>query len=182
MSIGTATAKDIQTVLITRFFTGFLGSAPITCMGGVMVDMWNPSQRGNAIIGYTLAVAGGPITAMIQGVIFVLDLLLIDETYAPILLTNKAKALRRSTGNWALHAEWEEKEIVIKELVIKFGLRPLQMLATPICLAVTIYSSFIYAVFYASLASFPIIFQETRGWNSLIGSLPFIAVFIGINP
>lgn len=61
MSIGTATAKDIQTVLITRFFTGFLGAAPITCMGGVMVDLWKPSQRGNAIVGYTLAVCGGPV-------------------------------------------------------------------------------------------------------------------------
>ena len=29
-SFGTATAKDIQTVMITRFFAGFFGSAPIT--------------------------------------------------------------------------------------------------------------------------------------------------------
>lgn len=54
------------------------------------------------------------------------------------------------------------------------------MLATPICLAITIYSSFIYAVFYASLASFPIIFQHTRGWDGLVGSLPFLAVLVGI--
>lgn len=117
---------------------------------------------------------------MIQGVILVLDLLFIDETYPPILLTSKARALRKTTGNWALHSAWEEKDIVVKDLVVKFGLRPLQMLVTPICLAVTIYSSFIYAVFYASLASFPIIFEETRGWDSLIGSLPFLAVLVGI--
>lgn len=61
MSFGTATAKDIQTVLITRFFTGFFGAAPITCTGGVYVDIWDASQRGNAIVGYTLAVCGGPV-------------------------------------------------------------------------------------------------------------------------
>lgn len=33
-SFGTATAKDIQTVLVTRFFAGFFGSAPITNTGG----------------------------------------------------------------------------------------------------------------------------------------------------
>jgi len=33
-AFGTATAKDIQTVLITRFFAGFFGSAPITNTGG----------------------------------------------------------------------------------------------------------------------------------------------------
>ena len=32
-SFGTATAKDIQTVLITRFFTGLFGSAPVTNTG-----------------------------------------------------------------------------------------------------------------------------------------------------
>lgn len=109
-----------------------------------------------------------------------LDLIFIQESYAPRLLVNKACRLRKTTGNWALHAEWEETDISIKELAIKFGLRPLQMLATPICLSVTIYASFIYGVFYASLASFPIIFQESRGWNEIVGSLPFLAVLIGI--
>jgi len=33
-AFGTATAKDIQTVLITRFFAGFFGSAPVTNTGG----------------------------------------------------------------------------------------------------------------------------------------------------
>jgi MFS family permease len=61
MSFGTAAAKDIQTVLITRFFTGFFGSAPITCTGGVFVDLWHPTQRGNAIVGYTFCVCGGPV-------------------------------------------------------------------------------------------------------------------------
>lgn len=106
---------------------------------------------------------------------------MIEETYAPTLLSAKASQLRKRTGDWALHAASEETDILVRDLAIKFGLRPFQMLATPICLFVTIYSSFIYGVFYASLASFPIIFQETRGWNDLIGSLPFLAVSVGIS-
>jgi hypothetical protein len=109
-----------------------------------------------------------------------LDVVFIQESYVPILLARKAAQLRLSTGNWALHAEWEENPVGLKDIAIKFGLRPLQMLATPICLSITIYVSFIYATFYASLASFPIIFQDTRGWNEFIGSLPFLAVFVGI--
>jgi MFS family permease len=61
-SFATATAKDFQTVCITRFFTGFFGAAPITCTGGVFADIWSPAQRGNAIVGYALAVAGGPVS------------------------------------------------------------------------------------------------------------------------
>jgi hypothetical protein len=59
-SFGTATAKDIQTVLITRFFAGFFGSAPVTNTGGVLGDIWPAQSRGVAIVGYAMAVVGGP--------------------------------------------------------------------------------------------------------------------------
>lgn len=61
MSFGTATAKDIQTILITRFFNGFFGSAPIMSTGAVFVDLWEPHQRGLAIVGYTFCVCGLPV-------------------------------------------------------------------------------------------------------------------------
>lgn len=69
---------------------------------------------------------------------------------------------------------------MIKDLAVKYGLRPLQMLATPICLCVTIYTAFIYALYYASLTAFTVIFQDTRHWNSLVGSLPYLALLLGI--
>ena len=59
-SFGTATAKDIQTILITRFFAGLFGSAPVTNTGGVLGDIWSPAHRGTAIVGYAFAVVGGP--------------------------------------------------------------------------------------------------------------------------
>lgn len=69
---------------------------------------------------------------------------------------------------------------MIKDLAIKYGLRPLQMLATPICLCVTTYTAFIYALYYASLTAFTVVFQDTRHWNALVGSLPYLALLLGI--
>ncbi|OCL02202.1 MFS general substrate transporter, partial [Glonium stellatum] len=66
-SFGTATAKDIQTVLITRFFAGLFGSAPVTNTGGVLGDIWPPETRGIAIVGYAMAVVGGPVLGPIVG-------------------------------------------------------------------------------------------------------------------
>lgn len=63
-TFGTATAKDIQTVLITRFFAGFFGSAPVTNTGGVLGDLFAPAQRGVALVGYAMAVVGGPVLGM----------------------------------------------------------------------------------------------------------------------
>ena len=65
-SFATAVAKDIQTIIITRFFTGFFGSAPVTNTGGVLGDIWAPTQRGTAIVGYAFAVVGGPIIGMLS--------------------------------------------------------------------------------------------------------------------
>lgn len=66
-SFGSATAKDIQTILITRFFAGLFGSAPVTNTGGVLGDIWSPQQRGTAIVGYAFAVVGGPTIGPIAG-------------------------------------------------------------------------------------------------------------------
>ena len=64
---GSATAKDIQTVMITRFFAGFFGSAPVTNTGGVLSDLWSAEQRGVAMVGYAMAVVGGPVLGPIVG-------------------------------------------------------------------------------------------------------------------
>lgn len=65
-------------------------------------------------------------------------------------------------------------------MAIKFGVRPFQMLLTPICFFVALYASFVYGILYANLASFPIVFEEERGWNLLVGALPFLALLLGI--
>ncbi|KAL1985761.1 hypothetical protein VTN96DRAFT_7383 [Rasamsonia emersonii] len=201
-SFGTATAKDIQTVLITRFFAGFFGSAPVTNTGGVLSDIWSPEQRGAAIVGYAMAVVGGPIlgpivggaivqsylrwrwTEYITGIymmfILTLDVLLLDESYPPVLLVYKARRLRHESGNWALHARHEEWDVSLKEMANKYLIRPFRLLVTPICFSVALYASFVYGILYLNLASFPIEFQEERGWNMVVGALPFLALLVGI--
>lgn len=66
-SFGSATAKDVQTLMLTRFFTGFFGAAPVTNTGGVLSDIWTAEQRGAAIVGYAMAVVGGPVLGPIAG-------------------------------------------------------------------------------------------------------------------
>lgn len=63
-SFGTAAGKDIQTILITRFFAGLFASAPVTNTGGVLGDIWSPRDRGTAIVFYAFAVVGGPTLAV----------------------------------------------------------------------------------------------------------------------
>lgn len=201
-SFGTATAKDVQTIMITRFFAGFFGSAPVTNTGGVLGDLYSPGQRGIAMAGYALAVVGGPVLGPIVGsavvvqpflrwrwteyltgilmlFILLLDVIWIDESYPPVLLVHKARRLRHESGNWALHAKFEEWDVNIQELARKFLVRPFQLLATPICFLMALYASFCYGILYLQLGAIPIIFQEGRGWHPVVGSLPFLAILVG---
>ncbi|KAH8679039.1 major facilitator superfamily domain-containing protein [Tricladium varicosporioides] len=199
---GTATAKDIQTVMITRFFTAFFGSAPVTNTGGVLGDIWSPQERGVAILGYSIAVVGGAlfspiagaaivesslgwrgvfyITGIVQMVVLFSGIMLLDETSVPIILTRKASRLRRETGNWALHSKHEEVGLNLSNLYEKYLIRPWQLFATPICFFMVIYGSFVYGIVYLNFAAFAIEFGEIRGWSPVPASLPFLAIFVGI--
>lgn len=59
-SIGTATSKNIQSLLITRYFGGLFASSPVSNVGAIMGDIWKPKVRGTAVVFYALCVVGGP--------------------------------------------------------------------------------------------------------------------------
>ncbi|KAI1776660.1 polyamine transporter 1 [Hypoxylon cercidicola] len=201
-SFGSAVAKDFQTLMLMRFWGAFFASAPVTNTGGVLGDLYTPAYRGIAMAGYAMAVVGGPtvgpiasaavvvqpylgwrwteyLTGILQSVVLVFAVVFIDESYAPRLLVTKARRLRFETGNWALHAKFEEWDVSIVELARKFLIRPIQLLCTPICALVALYASFCYGILYMQLGAVPIIFGEVRGWSLVPSVLPFLALLVG---
>ena len=60
-SAGVATGKDLQTVLICRFFTGVMGSSPLSIVAAIFADMFSNEQRGKAIALFALTVFMGPM-------------------------------------------------------------------------------------------------------------------------
>jgi DHA1 family multidrug resistance protein-like MFS transporter len=49
--IAVAVSKDLQTVMICRFWGGFFGACPLTVVAAVFSDMFNNRQRGLAVRG-----------------------------------------------------------------------------------------------------------------------------------
>ncbi|KAL6799747.1 major facilitator superfamily domain-containing protein [Trichoderma sp. SZMC 28012] len=207
-TFATATAKDVQTIMLTRFWGGFCASAPMTNTGGVLGDLFSPAWRGVALAGYSMAIVCGPalgkavslgpvvstvlaqqsslgwrwteyFTGILQSAILLVATLFIDESYPPLLLVYKAQRLRHETGNWALHAQFEEWQIDLRQLARKFLIRPIRILSTPICFLVTLYASFVYGILYMQLGAIPIIFGEVRGWDPIPAALPFLSIVLG---
>jgi MFS family permease len=178
------------------------GSAPVTNTGGALGDIWNAEQRGAAIVGYAMALVGGPtigpliggacvssylgwrwtqyLTGIYTMFILLMDVIFIDESYPAALLVVKARRLRHESGNWALHAKHEEWDVSIREIAHKYLIRPFKLLMTPICFLVALYASFCYGILFATLGAFPVVFEEIRGWNQVVGALPFLATLFGV--
>lgn len=202
-NIPVAVAQNLQTIFICRFLGGVGGSAPLAVSGGALADLWDPVNRGIAIavfaastfIGPSLSpVIGGFITmsylgwrwtqwiTLIMAALFgSIGFFVIPESYAPVLLAQRAKKLRYETKNWALHAKSEEQPVGLKVIVDKYLLRPFKMMfLEPILVVVTLYMSVIYGILYLFFSAFPIAFQEYRGWNAGVGALPFLGLIVGV--
>ncbi|KAI1388920.1 MFS general substrate transporter [Hypoxylon trugodes] len=201
-SIACATGKDLQTILICRFFAGFFGACPLAVVAAVFSDMFNNATRGVAITLFSMAVFTGPLLAPFVGgfivqsylgwrwtmyiasimgfVAFVLDLFFLSETYPPVILIEKAAELRRRTRNWGIHAKQEEIEVDLKELVQKNFTRPMRLLFTePIVLLLSIYMAFIYGLLYLFLTAYPLIFQGVHHFNAGQSGLTFFGMITG---
>ncbi|OQV09709.1 hypothetical protein CLAIMM_13801 [Cladophialophora immunda] len=180
-SIGTAVSKNTASVFVTRFFAGVFGSAPVSNVSAALGDIWPPRVRNNAMMLYAVTVIGEYLEAIIVFSSFGVSLFFLPEVYDPVLLDRKAERLRKETGNQDIYNPHEQIELDVKSIVQKQLARPLQMLCTePQASAIAVYASFVYALLYLCPEVFPLVFQEHRHWSPVVGSLPFLGLFIGV--
>lgn len=202
-NLAVAVSKDLQTLLISRFFCGIFGSCPLAVVAAVYTDIFDNKQRGPAVTIFAATVFMGPLlgpfiggfivtsylgwrwTAYISSIMgwlsFALIVLFLRESYPPVVLVAKAAELRRRTKNWGIHAKQEEVEVDIRELVTKNFSRPIRLLFTePVILLITIYMSFIYGLLYLFLTAYPLVFQGVHGMSPGVGGLPFFGMVAGL--
>lgn len=201
---GCAGSQNIQSLVILRFLGGCAGSAPFTNSGGVISDMFQAEQRGLALSLFAAAPFMGPVIgpivggflgmnagwkwvegllAAFSGVLWITMTLLVPETYAPVLLRQRAKRLSQITGKdyrTKLDIE-QEGGVSLKHMFAKALLRPWVLLfREPIVLLLSIYIAIIYGALFMMFAAFPIVYQQGRGWNQGIGGLAFLGIMVGM--
>ncbi|RHZ46920.1 uncharacterized protein CDV56_103490 [Aspergillus thermomutatus] len=198
-----AVAKDLQTLLICRFFCGVFGSCPLAVVAAIFSDIFDNRFRGIAIAMFSSMVFLGPLLApFIGGFInmsylswrwtayipafmgyaaLVLNFFFLKESYPPVILIYKAAELRRRTKNWGIHAKQEEIEIDLQELLVNNFSRPLRLLIRePLILAVTVYLSFIYGLLYCFLTAYTLVYQGVYHMNAGVGGLPLFGMVAGL--
>ncbi|KAK9239227.1 major facilitator superfamily domain-containing protein [Lipomyces kononenkoae] len=201
-TIASAVAKDIQTLMICRFFAGLFSASQLSVVPAVLSDIYNNVHRGVSIALYSLTVFVGPFIAPFIGgfisssslgwrwTLYIpafmgfasgtLYILFLKETYAPFLLVEKAATIRRQTFNWGIHAMQDEVEVTFYELIQNNLTRPIRMLITePVILLISLYMSFIYGLVYALLEAYPYVFESIYGMSPGTGGLTFIGLILG---
>lgn len=196
-----AFAPNIGALLVGRFLTGTFVSAPLSNAPGVLADLWNPLQRANAMAGFSAMVYVGPaLGPVIAGFLELKEdwrwsfyvllwlgggtaivMLTIPETYAPIILCQKAKRIREANipGYEDVKAPLENSDMTLTGIYKVALMRPWIILFDPISLLCAIYMAVVYTLLYMLFSIYPFVFQGKRGWNSGVGELPLIGSIVG---
>ncbi|KAJ5951925.1 uncharacterized protein N7479_010338 [Penicillium vulpinum] len=201
-TIATATSKDVQTLMLTRFFAGFFSASPLAIVPAIYADIWKTESRGVAIAIFAMAVFVGPFASPFTGgfitmsylgwrwtmyissimgwLATVLCVLFFKESYAPTVLVGKAAILRRQTHNWGIRARQEQIELDWNQLITNNFSRPFSILFTePIVFLISLWMSFVYGLMYALLGAYPVVFEGIHRMNIGVGGLPFIGLIVG---
>jgi MFS family permease len=192
------------TMIILRFFAGSFGSSPLTNAGGVIADCFPARERGLAMGVFAAAPFLGPalgpviggflgesagwrwlmgFMAAFSGFLWIVGSLLVPETYAPVLLRKRAEKLSKKTGKvYQSKLDIERGQVSISEAFRTALSRPwILLFREPIVLILSLYMAIVYGTLYMMFASFPIVYQEARGWSEGVGGLAFLGVLIGMN-
>ncbi|THW73410.1 synaptic vesicle transporter [Aureobasidium pullulans] len=171
---------------------------------GIIADMFDPDQRGLAMTFFASAPFLGPvigpivggfagetigwrwvegIMAIFTGILWIAGSLLIPETYAPVLLRKRARALEETNPGkiYKTRAEIASGPVQFVSVFSAALIRPWKLLfGEPIVLLLSIYMAIIYGTLYLMFAAFPIVYQQKRGWSPGIGGLAFLGVAVGM--
>lgn len=121
------------------------------------------------------------LPTIIGAAIWVLNIILVPETYAPVLLERRAALLTKKTGK--VHVSYLEQGTTRKVgPALKAALlRPwMLLLLEPIVLIFSVYMAIIYATMYMFFASFPLIFRQERNWKPSMEGLAFLGIAVGM--
>lgn len=202
-SAGGAGAQNMQTLAILRFFAGAFGSSPLTNSGGVIADMFSANERGMATSLFAAAPFMGPVfgpivggfvgetvgwrwiegvEAIFVGVLLIIGVLVVPETYSPVILRERAKKLSALSGKvYISRMDYEQGTTTIGQAFKASLSRPwILLFREPIVFLLSIYMAIIYGTLYMLFSAFPIVYQVNRGWSAGIGGLAFLGVMVGM--
>jgi MFS transporter, DHA1 family, multidrug resistance protein len=202
-AVPTALSNSLATLLILRFLTGFLGSPCLATAPASFGDIYSFIQLPYALTAWLAACFGGPALGplisgfavssghwrwalweilLMSGPVWVLMFFFLPETSASTILLNRARRLRKLTGNEKLRSQSEidQGNTTLKSVVMMALVKPFEIsIKDPAVLFTHLYASFTYGIYYSFFEAFPIAYISIYGFSIGIMGVAFICILIG---
>ncbi|KAF2009088.1 MFS general substrate transporter [Aaosphaeria arxii CBS 175.79] len=180
-------AQNFATLIITRIFTGGCTGVLANITSGVVSDIWRPGRSKSfstslwifsLLAGLSLGPVFGSLTVrfaswrwiflseVIAYAIFLpFILFLLPETRPDVLLTQRARRIRRETGK-TVYASAEKTHLTFKEVIRETLIRPSRMLVTePVVLFFGLWSAFCIGTAFMFTQSIVQVYSGLYSWT-----------------
>ena len=110
-----------------------------------------------------------------------LIVIFVPETYHPVLLRDKARKMRRDTGNEKWKAPIEMTDRSIAQTLLASIYRPFMLLTLePMCLNLCLFSAVLLGVLYLFFGAFKLVFSSNHGFQLWQVGLSFSGLLVGM--
>lgn len=202
--IASSLSQSIQCQLAFRFLAGFFGSGPLALGGACVGDIWSPKERTYTFPVFSNAAIMGPLVGPVvggyigaktnsswrktewtdigaAGVVLILVVLTQRETYAPVLLSWKAKQLRRLTGDTRYVSEAVIDRKPFRTRLGTVIARPFTLTFTePILILTGLWMIMIWILMFILLRGYTSIFGDTYNTSEGVTGLCFVGLDVGL--
>jgi multidrug resistance protein len=188
-------------LIACRLFGGIGGSAPLAIGPAILADLFSPDERGTAAAIYSFIPIMGPAlgplcggfiaeystwrwgfwaTSILAIPIQFLAFFLLEETYAPVLLSRRrAQAMQEKCSSSPAPLVGLDRPSVLHELG-EAMIRPIRMMFTQTIIVVMgLYQAYLYGLMYMILTTFPTLWRESYHQSVSIGGLNYISLGLG---
>ncbi|KAJ6007280.1 major facilitator superfamily domain-containing protein [Penicillium herquei] len=202
-TMASALSPNIGAQFAFRFLAGLFGCPPLTCCGGTIADMWDPMEKTIIFPLYSLGAFGGPIlgpviasyigqstlswrwadwlTLIMAGLLMMVVLVWMPETYSPLLLTWKAHHLREITSDPRYRSILEAEDVgLLHRILITFRRQGQLIVKEPVVVLIALYLSIVWIVLFTFFDGYTYIFTDTYHISQGLTNIIWIAMYIGV--
>jgi multidrug resistance protein len=198
-NVACAVSNSLGSLITFRFLAGTMGSCPVTLGTGSIADMVPAEKRAGAMGAYIIGVVLGPsigpviggylapsagwrwtfwVIAIASGVMTIVAVLFVQESYPYVLLARKTQRLRKETGNTHLRSALDTGKAP-RQLFAFSIFRPIKMLLSPIVFILSLYAAIVYSYLYLCFTTFEVVFAGQYGFSSGEAGLATLGLGIG---
>ncbi|RYP71337.1 hypothetical protein DL770_008144 [Monosporascus sp. CRB-9-2] len=200
-TVCTALSKNIGMFMAFRLLMGLSGAVPVTIGSGSIADVMPVEKRGRAMSAWAMGPLLGPcigpiaggylieaagwrwvywLIAIMGGFCIPVSFFWLRESFAPVLMEQKTRRLRKATGNPDLYSKLSGRAPPKEQFKLAI-VRPLKLLlVTPIVTLMSLYVAIVYGILYLLITTFSFVYARQYGFSEGDTGLTFLPAGLGM--